>query len=310
MILSLMILSDAAPGDKPRRSDMFIAREPQNNRLQPHRGGMGPWGGSCRPYGAGGPCLVCVVAINMALLRSLSSVAFWRASWPEPAIGSRPDRVSPGGLTWLLGPTGLSQNDRRESQPIARGAHRRQRRQRSAGAFLVAFVVFCDEPGRGSCLRSGRTESRTRNLGPGELHVRRYSIFMSISFLKLTGVVLVAAALAGCHSPPPQGRDPWPDASKIKFQLEGIRPDGLRGPPDGLVSVAYEFCVPADEGVYQAVRRIDPSVQISPGSPGRIGCSKAQALCTGSTHQPRWRDVIKELSSLPYVAEIRQCFFE
>lgn len=92
--------------------------------------------------------------------------------------------------------------------------------------------------------------------------------------------------------------------------MEGFHPDGLRGPPDGLRSLTYEFCVPADEAIYQEVRRIDASVQINPGSAGRIGCSKAQALCLGSTHQPRWREVLRELSSLPYVSEIRECFFE
>ena len=133
---------------------------------------------------------------------------------------------------------------------------------------------------------------------------------MNISVLKISMWILVATALAGCHSPPPHRPDQWPEAAKIKFRIEGIRPDGLRGPPDGLVSVAYEFCVPANERVYQEVRRIDAGVQISPGLSGRIGCSKGQALCTGNTHQPGWREVLKGLSALPYVSEIRECFFE
>ncbi len=99
-------------------------------------------------------------------------------------------------------------------------------------------------------------------------------------------------------------------AGKIKFRLETIRLDGLRGPPDGLVSVAYEFCVPAEPAAYEEVRRIDPTVQISPGSRGRIGCSKQQALCIGNTHQRHWREVLARLAALPYVAEIRECFFE
>src|ERR1035437_3965549 len=33
-----------APGDKLRRSDMFIVREPKKNRLKPRRGDMGPLG--------------------------------------------------------------------------------------------------------------------------------------------------------------------------------------------------------------------------------------------------------------------------
>ena len=121
--------------------------------------------------------------------------------------------------------------------------------------------------------------------------------------------VLVATALAGCHIPPAHSED-WPESGKIKFRIDDIRSDGLRGPPDGLTSVMYEFCVPANEQVYQEVRRIDPSVQIHSGSSGRIGCSKAQALCIGNTHQPRWCEVLKGLSSLRYISEIRECFFE
>ena len=98
--------------------------------------------------------------------------------------------------------------------------------------------------------------------------------------------------------------------SKIKFPLDDIRSDGLRGPPDGLVSVAYEFCVPADAQVYAQIRRIDPSVAIHPGSRGRVGCSPGMALCIGSTHQAGWHDVLNALAARADVAEIRECFFE
>lgn len=99
-------------------------------------------------------------------------------------------------------------------------------------------------------------------------------------------------------------------AGKIKFRLDNIRADGLRGPPDGLVSVAYEFCVPAKPEVYQEVRRIDPSVQISPGSRRRIGCATNQVLCLGNTHQRNWREILLTLAALQYVSEVRECFFE
>ena len=107
---------------------------------------------------------------------------------------------------------------------------------------------------------------------------------------------------------PPRTLSPAP--GKIKFRLDNIRADGLRGPADGLVSVAYEFCVPAEPAAYEAVRRMDPSVKISPGSRGRIGCSARQALCIGNTHQRNWREVLANLAALPYVAEVRECFFE
>jgi len=127
---------------------------------------------------------------------------------------------------------------------------------------------------------------------------------------KTTLTIVVAAAVAGCAVSSRQKPAPTPQVAKIQFRLDTIRPDGLRGPPDGLVSVAYEFCVPANEAVYQEVRRIDPGVQIYFGSRGRIGCSTNQALCIGETHKARWRAVLYELSSLPYIAEIREAHFE
>lgn len=133
---------------------------------------------------------------------------------------------------------------------------------------------------------------------------------MKTSLLKIAAAIIVATAMAGCPSSPPQGQAATPSATKIKFRLDNIRPDGLRGPPGGLVSITYEFCVPANEQTYEKVRRIDPSVKFSPGKSGRIGCTKDQTLCLGSTHQSRWREVLQELSSQTYIAEIRECFFE
>ena len=133
---------------------------------------------------------------------------------------------------------------------------------------------------------------------------------MNRSCLKIIRLLLVAAVAAGCQTAPPTGPAQRQAEAKIQFRLADIRPDGLRGPPDGLVSVAYEFCVPANDRVYQEVRRIDPGIQICPGSTGRIGCTKDQTLCLGNTHRPHWREVLLRLASLPYVTEIRECFFE
>lgn len=133
---------------------------------------------------------------------------------------------------------------------------------------------------------------------------------MNMSFLKTALVILVAVSVTGEASPPTREASQWRGAAKIKFRLDDIRPDGLRGTPGGLVAVAYEFCVPANERVYQEVRRINPGVQIQPGSRGRVGCSKDQALCIGETNHPNWRDVLKKLSALEYIDEIRECYFE
>ena len=94
------------------------------------------------------------------------------------------------------------------------------------------------------------------------------------------------------------------------FPLDDIRPDGLRGQPGNLVSVAYEFCVPDDNQIYQELREIDPGLQIYKNSPGRIGCTKPMSLCIGETNHPDWREVLQALASLEYITEIRQSFFE
>jgi hypothetical protein len=137
-----------------------------------------------------------------------------------------------------------------------------------------------------------------------------YSSTMNIPLLNITIMFFLATAVTDGEDQP--HKKPWERhaAAKIKFQLDDIRPDGLRGPADGLVSVSYEFCVRADDRFYQEVRWIDPSVQIYPNSSGRIACPKGQALCIGQTNQPHWRDVLRRLSSLSYISEIRECFFE
>jgi len=129
---------------------------------------------------------------------------------------------------------------------------------------------------------------------------------------RLAGMLasLLALTLMACSTSPATPDGTASAADKIRFRLDDINADGLRGAPGGQVSVAYEFCVPADEKTYAAVRQIDAGVQISPGAKGRIGCSGTQALVIGQTTQSGWRDVLMALAALPYVAEIREAFFE
>lgn len=116
----------------------------------------------------------------------------------------------------------------------------------------------------------------------------------------IVALLLVACAAAPTTTP----------SAKVRFPLDSIRADGLSGPADGLVSIDYEFCVPATPEKLAEVRRIDPSVRISLVARGRIGRKDGQALCLGNTHQPGWRDVLERLAALEYVAEIRRCFAE
>ena len=126
--------------------------------------------------------------------------------------------------------------------------------------------------------------------------------------------VLILAACLGAPLPGCRGLDhagnTWPEAAKIRFPLDAIRPDGLRGPPGGLTSVAYEFCVPADAGVYRELLQIEPGLSIRPAASGRIGCLANQSLVVGETGRGGWRDTLETLSRLDYVQEIRECHFE
>jgi hypothetical protein len=88
---------------------------------------------------------------------------------------------------------------------------------------------------------------------------------------------------------------------KITFDLSRISPAGLVGPPDGLRSVSYEFCIPAS--AWAEVQAIDPTLQPYPGSRGRIGC-RDQTLCIGTTSNPRWREILQAIAALEFVDRI------
>lgn len=98
--------------------------------------------------------------------------------------------------------------------------------------------------------------------------------------------------------------------SKITFNLEQLNEQGLYGPPDGLRALHYEFCIPANPVPAAQVRQIDPTIEISQTSPGRIGCTKGEYLCLGNTHQPNFKTVLLKLAQLAYVKRIDQAFFE
>ena len=101
------------------------------------------------------------------------------------------------------------------------------------------------------------------------------------------------------------------DASrKIEIDVTHLDADGLRGPPDGKVAVAYEFSIPNTDACREQVKSIDRTVQFMPGSRGRIGANVQECLCIGSTHQKHFREVLQALAQLPYVDRIIECHFE
>jgi hypothetical protein len=121
--------------------------------------------------------------------------------------------------------------------------------------------------------------------------------------------------LSGCtggDGPPanPNSEPEVPTLTKVTFDIEQLNDAGLIGPPTGLRSVMFEFCIPADSGSVAQVRSIDPSVKMYSTSPGRIGCSDDQMLCIGETYQPGWRTVLEELSALDVIERIDQSFAE
>jgi hypothetical protein len=127
----------------------------------------------------------------------------------------------------------------------------------------------------------------------------------SVRLLGVWGIALVCAACPNPASDPGDGT-----ARKIGFDLTSLDEAGLYGPPDGLRSLSYEFCIPAGQGFTAEVRSVDPTAQVYARAKGRIGCRAGQRLVIGQTHQAHYREVLQELAGLPYVERIEQAFFE
>ncbi len=97
-----------------------------------------------------------------------------------------------------------------------------------------------------------------------------------------------------------------PILDKINFDISRISPDGLIGPPDGLRSVSYEFCIPAINDAVKTIKMIDSQIDIYRQSPGRIGCRKNQYLCIAHTHNKQWKDILFSIARLDYVEKIEE----
>jgi hypothetical protein len=131
--------------------------------------------------------------------------------------------------------------------------------------------------------------------------LKKSAIFLLSVFLSVS---LVSPACRAAERPQ---IDPL---SKITFSLNRLNQEGLYGPPDGLRALHYEFCIPGDAAHAAQVRKIDPTIQISKKSRGRVGCAAGEYLCIGSTHQPGFKTVLFRLASLPFVKRIDQALFE
>lgn len=133
-------------------------------------------------------------------------------------------------------------------------------------------------------------------------------IFNVILFILIVLSPGLLACKQGSHSITPTN-DSNSMLQKINFDLSQISSAGLIGPPNGLRSLSYEFCIPATDKYLNEVRSISPDIQISK-SRGRIGCTKDQYLCIGETHAPQWREILMAIAKLDYVQRIDQFFGE
>ena len=128
--------------------------------------------------------------------------------------------------------------------------------------------------------------------------------------MKVLNSVVIAALLFAVSCASTKEHDGRDTSLKIEFDLTQLDPEGLRGPPDGKVAVSYEFCIPNTDDCKAQVRAIDRTVEFMPGSRGRIGATKEQCLCIGSTHQTNYRAVLFSLAKLPYIERVIECHFE
>ena len=125
--------------------------------------------------------------------------------------------------------------------------------------------------------------------------------------LRRLAVVLVGVAVAAGTACTPVAE---PAASKIGFDLSSLDAEGLAGASDGKVAVSYEFRIPDTPENRAAVQGIDPGIEITAGPRGRVDAGPGFCLCIGSTHRPRHREILLELSRLPFVERIVRCDFE
>lgn len=117
----------------------------------------------------------------------------------------------------------------------------------------------------------------------------------------LTFIALIVAACASLPAAPPTASPAMQARNKITFDLGAIDEHGMVGSEDGKRSFAYEFCVPDDTDKLAEVKSIDPSLQCTLGSPGRIRCSRDQHLCIGHGGAA---ETILRLAALDYIARI------
>ncbi|MCB0529108.1 MAG: hypothetical protein KDC65_11565 [Saprospiraceae bacterium] len=124
----------------------------------------------------------------------------------------------------------------------------------------------------------------------------------------LLPIFSVLALFVACtRKATPENPDAW---QKIKFNLNGFDENGLRGPANGKVALEYEYCIPAKERHWKAIKKIDPSAKLHRESRGRVGCGDGNWLVTGNTHQTSHKRVLYLIASQDFVTQILENFYE
>jgi hypothetical protein len=97
-----------------------------------------------------------------------------------------------------------------------------------------------------------------------------------------------ACATAACTTARPTLSDDESASPKIRFDLSGLNPDGLYGPPDGLRSLSYELCIPARQDLVDEVRAIDPTIQVYLPLLSPLAEHSGQLLTHSRKEHPSW----------------------
>ena len=130
-----------------------------------------------------------------------------------------------------------------------------------------------------------------------------------MNFLKII-VLVVVSCLSALHACTNVDSNLIANKEKIEFDISNLNQQGLYGPADGLRSLSYEFCIPAEEHFVSVIHNIDPDIKIHRQSPGRIACTTAEYLCMGDTYNKPYQKNFNELASLSFIKRIIQSVFE
>jgi len=99
--------------------------------------------------------------------------------------------------------------------------------------------------------------------------------------------------------------------AKINFDISQFDEKGRYGPADGKRTMDYEFCIPRTEEKMAIIRKIDPAIQMPERAKGRIGCSKAEQLCLGTTGgKENWKTVLLAIAEQDFVKRIEPNYYE